>query len=70
MKPSCSFDHCFIHHEVAIEALWMLQVIALNLFMLFRWRALRRKSWTLRGLGEAILLGLVTLPEPFLSPFG
>lgn len=69
-KTCCSFDHCFIHHEVATEVLWMLQVIALNLFLLFKWRASRRKGWTLRGLGEAILLGLVTLPEPFLSPSG
>ena len=42
----------------------------MNLFLLFRWWSSRRKNWTLRGLGEAILLGLVTLPEPFLAASG
>jgi len=69
-KTCCSFDHSFIHHDVGTEVLRMLQVIALNLFLLFRWRSLRRKHWTYRGLGEAILLGLVTLPGPFLAPSG
>lgn len=69
-KTCCSFDHCFIHHEVATEVVWMLPVIALNLFLLFKWRALRRENLPLRGLGESILLGLATLPKPFLSTSG
>ncbi|MBE3520053.1 MAG: hypothetical protein IMW97_07095 [Firmicutes bacterium] len=42
----------------------MLQVIALNLLLLFKWRALREKSLTLLELARAILVGLAQLPEP------
>ena len=69
-KTYCSLDHCFIHDEVATEVFWMLQVIALNLFLLFKWRALREKSLTLLELARAILVGLAQLPEPLFIDSG
>jgi len=69
-KTYCSLGHCFIHHEVATEVFWMLQVIVLNLFLLFKWRALRGKSLTLQGLATAILVGLAQLPEPLFKASG
>jgi hypothetical protein len=62
-KTYCSLGHCFIHDEVATEVMWNLQVIALNLFLLFMYRALREKV-TRVGLARAILIGLASLPEP------
>ncbi|MGB9879843.1 MAG: transposase [Anaerolineae bacterium] len=62
-KTYCSLGHCFIHDEVATEVMWNLQVIALNLFLLFMYRALREKV-THVGLARAILIGLASLPEP------
>jgi hypothetical protein len=63
-KTYCSLGHCFIHDEVATEVLWNLQVIALNLFLLFMYRALRKKVTTHIGIARAILMGLASLPEP------
>ncbi len=64
-KTYCSLGHCFIHDEVATEVLWNLQVIALNLLLLFRYRALRKAEGTTHiGLARAILIGLASLPEP------
>ena len=72
-KTCCSLDHSFVHHEIATEVAWLLQIIALNLLLMFKWRALRGKKqkWTLRGLSEAIFVGLVSWPQRvYIEPFG
>jgi len=70
-KTYCSLGHCFIHDEVATEVLWNLQVIALNLFLLFRYRALRKTDGkTQIGLARLILIGLASLPEPIFAGTG
>ena len=69
-KTYCSFEHCFIHHEVATEVFWMLQVITLNLMRLFmRWASTERKV-TMPEVADAIFATLLQLPEPMFKPSG
>lgn len=61
-KTYCSFEHNYIHHEVATEVAWILQVIAFNLLMFYS----REGSQALGELVEMLIIGLATLGEPVL----
>ena len=58
-KTHCSLEHSYIHHEIATEVLWQLQVLALNLMLLFRWNRHNGKRPGMTELADIIMATLL-----------